>query len=377
MGMNIASLERIDDHFDCPPEYASGRRSTVLASQRPPSAISRAGRKSAPPAGAKRLNAPVECRIALFLMADYEYFEFVREDCVATARRHNFSLRVFGAENDSDKQIAQIQACLREPSPLRPTVIFVWPVLEAALLPCAYAAARAGVGWVLLNRRTGYMNHLRDEFSKLPIFSVSADQREIGRIQGKQFRAMLPEGGEVLYLRGPLGTSSASGRFEGVQEVLSDSSIEIISIHSDWTTEGGASAVTEWLAVCGKREFPRFVIGAQNDAMAMGARQALQQAATARGRPPIAKIRISGCDGSPNYGCRLVGEGKLTATVVMPSPAGRAVTELATTLQSGQHKPAAEILITPSSFPDLERLGPSGRESPSEIRGGRGRTDDS
>jgi ABC-type sugar transport system substrate-binding protein len=304
----------------------------------------------------KRRSEGTECRIALFTMADYEYFSFVREDCEQTARRQGFGVRVHCADNDSDKQISQIQACLREPSQVRPTVLIVWPVLEAALLKSAYAAARLGVGWVLLNRRAGYMAHLREEFVRLPIFSVGADQREIGRIQGRQFRAMLPGGGELLYIRGPLGTWAASTRFEGVQEIIRDTSIELVSMHSDWTSQGGRRAMGNWLSASGKRDLSKLVVGAQNDAMAMGARDALREAAMARSGAALAEVRVSGCDGAPNYGRRLVGEGKLAATVIMPSPAGRAVIELAGSLREPRARPAAEITLAPASFPDLDRL---------------------
>jgi hypothetical protein len=51
-----------------------------------------------------------------------------------------------------------------------------------------------------------------------------------------------------------------------------------------------------------------------------------------------------------------VSEGKLTATIIMPPPAGRAVSELATMLRGGHARPAAEISIAPSSFPPISSL---------------------
>src|SRR5262249_36453125 len=156
-----------------------------------------------------------------------------------------------------------------------PTVILVCPVRDSALLSTAYAAARLGVGWVLLGRWSCYMADLREEFPRLPVFAVAADQVEIGRIQGRQFRALLPEGGDLLYIRGPLGISSAQRRFEGVQEALQGSSIHVSAISSDWTNDGGRRATKEWLQILRKGQISNFVVGAQNDAMAMGARSAL------------------------------------------------------------------------------------------------------
>jgi ABC-type sugar transport system substrate-binding protein len=200
------------------------------------------------------------------------------------------------------------------------------------------------------------MAHLREEFPRLPVFSVAADQVEIGRIQGRLFRAMLPEGGDLLYIRGPLGISSAQRRFEGVQEVLQGSSVQMSAISSDWTNDGGRRATTEWLQILRKGKISNFVVGAQNDAMAMGARAALSAAAVARSDPSMARIPIIGCDGSPDYGRRLVSDGKLSATVIMPPTAGRAVSELAA-IHDGRGEPAqAEIVLSPESFPDLKVL---------------------
>ena len=114
--------------------------------------------------------------------------------------------------------------------------------------------------------------------------------------------------------------------------------------------------MTEWLQFVPKGEFSRFAVGAQNDAMAMGARNALATPPVARSHPSMSRIPVIGCDGTPDYGRRLVTAGKLSATVIMPPTAGRAVHEIASTL-GGKASPPAEILLTPSSFPELTRGG--------------------
>ena len=50
------------------------------------------------------------------------------------------------------------------------------------------------------------------------MFAVSADHEEIGRIQGRQFAALLPRGGSVLYIKGPSRSSSARKRTAGMIE---------------------------------------------------------------------------------------------------------------------------------------------------------------
>jgi ABC-type sugar transport system substrate-binding protein len=97
------------------------------------------------------------------------------------------------------------------------------------------------------------------------------------------------------------------------------------------------------------------LVAAQNDAMAMGARKALEQIAKERPAFSPAAVRVCGCDGTPRFGQRLVTEGKLTATVIMPPAAGRAVTDVASMLGGGA-RPPAQVVLPPTSFPDLPVL---------------------
>jgi ribose transport system substrate-binding protein len=293
----------------------------------------------------------MSCRIALFLSNSGDYQELLWDDCQEAAHRCGFPVRAFWADNESQKQLKQIQGCLREPEDQRPTVLIIAPVREIALISTAHTAARMGIGWVFLLRWINYISDLREEFPDLPIFTVAVDQHDIGRIQGRQVKALLPDGGKLVYIRGLLGTSSAMRRFAGVQEVLRDSRIELLPINGDWTMDGGARAMSDWIRSVEGRELPKFVVAAQNDDMAMGAKKALEEIARARSTFSADAIRVCGCDGSPGYGRRLVTEGKLTSTVIMPPGAGRAVTEIASMLGGGP-RPNAQIVLSPLSFPE-------------------------
>jgi ABC-type sugar transport system substrate-binding protein len=297
------------------------------------------------------------CRVALFLRDESDYQDVLRDDCAQVARRYGFPLLVSAADNDPGRQLDSIQYCLARPEAERPNVILVSPVRETSLLPAAHAAARMGIGWVLLGRWCPYVASLRAEFSQLPIFAVLADQREIGRIQGRQAKALLPLGGELVYIRGPLSTFSATQRSEGLQESLQGTRIKLFALTSDWSIDGGKRAMNEWLQVCQRRECPKLVVSAQNDAMAIGARSALEEAARRRLDTSLQRVPVTGCDGSPDYGRRLVMQGRLKATVVMPPSAGKAVHEIAAMPPDGHARPPAEVILTPTSFPELEALG--------------------
>jgi ABC-type sugar transport system substrate-binding protein len=303
-----------------------------------------------------RIPIPARSReLCLFLRGEGEYQELLRQDCAEAARRHGFELRVVSADDDATKQTLQIQSCLDAAKDRKPVALLVSPVREAALVSVAHSAARAGVGFVVLLRSSAYMAELHAEVPEVPIFCILCDQWEIGRIQGRCFRALLPDGGEVVYLRGPLGTSSAIRRFEGVQEVLAGSPLHVFTATTEWTLEGGQTAMEQWLEILENRQLPKLAVGAQNDAMAMGARAALEQLARRRADVAVDKIPIVGCDGTPGYGRRLVAEGKLAATVIMPPVAGVAVGEIAA-FASGRPRPPAEIVLPPTPFPEPESL---------------------
>jgi ABC-type sugar transport system substrate-binding protein len=307
--------------------------------------------------GAARTPEPkTSCRIAFFSMDRGERQDLLREECLEAAARYGFPVRVFQADGDATNQVTQIQACLAEDPQRRPTVIIVNPVREVALFSAAHAAAQLGIGWVVLQRSCDYLDDLRRQHPNLPIFAVLPDQQEIGRIQGRQVLSLLPDGGELVYIRGPLGTHAAVARSAGVQEVLQGSAVKVFTLTSDWTTEGGSQTMKEWARVFQRRDMPQFVVGAQNDAMAMGARDALLDDIS-REHPNVSidQFAFSGCDGSPGYGGRLVAEGKLTCTVVLPVTSGRAVAEIAAAMRGGPRPPAA-ILLSSSGLPDPRDL---------------------
>lgn len=294
-------------------------------------------------------------RIALFLIDSGDYQGLLWSDGLRAATRHGFPVITFWAENDSRRQIKQIQSCLNEPEVSRSTVFLVCPVREVALIQMAYQAASLGIGWVQLLRWSDYLRALRHEFPRLPIFSVMADQLALGAIQGRQLRARVPDGGIVVYVRGPIGTSSAMRWFSGLEQDLGQASVDLVTLTADWSAAGGASAMRDWLRTFDGRELPRFVVGAQNDAMAMGARRALEQFAQEHPSASAAAIAVCGSDGTPTYGQRLVTEGKLASTVIVPPATGRALDEIAS-MNRGGSPPPEQVLLEPRSFPDLSVL---------------------
>ena len=88
---------------------------------------------------------------------------------------------------------------------LIPWVITDWRVDEAV------PGWAAGIGWVILNREAEYIPELR-RLGTAPSFAVSSNHLEIGRIQGLQMAALLPKGGNVIYIQGPSDNPAAKQR---------------------------------------------------------------------------------------------------------------------------------------------------------------------
>jgi ABC-type sugar transport system substrate-binding protein len=309
----------------------------------------------------RRAGDTARTRVGLFLRAldnDYQYLQ--REDCLSAVRRCGFSMREVVGHNDPELQKRQIVECLREPLPVRPTVFLVNPVDEAALRDVAFEAAKAGIGWVSLNRSVDYLDELRLDYPEQLFLSVCPEQRQIGRIQGRLLRVFLPRGGMVLYVGGPSGTSSARERREGTERELEGTRVELCVESADWTVEGGAAAARRWLQSVRKGTAGPLAVCAQNDGMAIGARSVLVEAAS-EGCDAAARTReepsvvVIGCDGTPSYGQRLVAEGLLNATVVVPPTASRAILEVAAHRERS-NTPPATVTVAVDPVPTIRAL---------------------
>lgn len=298
---------------------------------------------------------PDSVRIAnLLAMLDNDYQTLQRDVCRVAAKRHNFSVRELSARNDADEQARQIKECLAEAEGARPRALLVNPVSESSLRLLAEEAAKLGVAFVLLNRSCRYIEELRARYPRVPLFAVDPDQRKIGRLQGEQVARLMPAGGDLLYIEGRADTSSAQRRLEGLRAVLAGSDVHIVVAQGDWTAASGTAAVQHWLRTRITKASD-CVVCAQNDSMAIGARAALVSTALNSKRPELMDVPVTGCDGTMAQGQTCVRSKELSATIVVPSSADRAVDELAASYASGR-PPTGDITLDVCSFPDLNTL---------------------
>jgi ribose transport system substrate-binding protein len=271
------------------------------------------------------------------------------------AHRLGISAEITFADNDAVNQSTQILKAIQNPAESRPEAIVLEPVSGSALPQVARAACSAGVGWAVLNRNPDYMLELR-RTAIAPIFTVSSDHTEIGRIQGKQFAALLPRGGSILYIEGPSQSSSAQKRAAGMLETK-PTNILISRVKGKWTEESAGRAVSSWLNLATSQKSLIDLVGAQDDSMAMGARKAFQKITNEEERTRWLSLPFTGCDGQPAAGQIWVRKGWLAATIYIPPLAGIAIEILAKAIQEQTQPPECTVTVS-FSIPPLDVLAP-------------------
>jgi ribose transport system substrate-binding protein len=282
--------------------------------------------------------------------------DYQREQAAAAekaARRSGVDLRVVYADGDAITQSQQLLSRIQSRPESRPAGIICQPVGSGLPLVAA-AALKAGIGWAVLNRDVDYVAELW-RARQVPIFTVSLEQEEVGRIQGRQISSLLPDGGTVLYIQGPAINPVVESRTKGMM-TTKPSSVQVRTLRGRWTEESGYEAVKTWLSLATSRQTPISLLASQNDAMAMGARRAFQGIVGAEGRSRRV-LPFTGCDAVPGKGREWVRAGTLAASIVIPPTAGIALETLVSHLESGT-RPQARILVSPESFPKLEELKP-------------------
>jgi ribose transport system substrate-binding protein len=271
------------------------------------------------------------------------------------ASKLGVSAEIIYANNDAINQSTQILRAIQASPEERPNAIVFEPVGGTALPQVARAAAAAEIGWAVLNRDANYIEDLR-KASTAAIFAISSDHIEIGRIQGRQFAALLPRGGTVLYIQGPSENSAAKERTLGMQETK-PANIQVIALRGQWTEESSLRAVRSWLKLTTSQKAAVDLIGAQDDSMAVGARKAFEELPNEVDRERWLKLPFTGCDGLPKTGQAWVRSGLLAATVFVPPNAGQAVEMFVQAIQQKKRTPE-RVLTVPTSIPPLSSLKP-------------------
>jgi ribose transport system substrate-binding protein len=266
-------------------------------------------------------------------------------------RRLGVDVKIIHANNDALAQSQQLLHYVQDTAVVRPDAIMFEPAGGTAFPQVARAAAAAGIGWVVLNHEVDYIAELRRSY-KVPVFAISSDHEAVGKIQGLQFGALLPNGGSILYIEGPANSSAAKERTVGMN-LTKPANIQVKTMRANWTEESAHKTVSSWLRLRTSQESHIDLVGAQDDSMAMGARKAFSEIPESE-RPRWLKIPVTGCDGMPKTGQAWVRNGTLAATIFIRPNTDLAV-EMLVEAFKGAVMPERQV-TAPESVPSLADL---------------------
>jgi ribose transport system substrate-binding protein len=291
-------------------------------------------------------------KFVLSVPGDTIYLRAQTSAAQATADRLGVQLEVVSAKMDSVAQGQDLVNSVHSRTS-RPDGILVEPVSAAGLPRVAEAAVAAGIGWVVSNAHVEYIGALRKN-PKVPVFQISQDHVEVGRIQGRQMGAILPDGGSVLYLRGPAMSWWATKRFEGM-ESTKPKNVEVRSLKIlASTADGACNAVSSWLNLTRQRPEGTQLIVSQNADFITGARKAFEATATGQDRAKWLALPSAGV-GVAERSRPLVDQGALCAVVVTSLTMDRAVEMLTRAITDGS-QPPEHTFVEAYSYPSIEQL---------------------
>jgi ABC-type sugar transport system substrate-binding protein len=294
-------------------------------------------------------------RVGLFLISDRTGYQRLQaEEGRNAAQKTRLELEVFSADDTAAQQSVQIVRFLHA-HPQEQLAVVVMPVAdighEQAIESLARKVLSQGVAWLVLNRDlAAHVLKMRAEFPQLPVGLITIDNHEVGRIQGRQVRALLAKNaGTVLCVLGNALTSAARDRRAGLLEILT-SAVPVSEVEAMWSADSAGKVVARWLTSAILNEGSLAVVACQNDPMAVGARETLHRLAQERNRPEWMRVPVLGVDGLPTEGQRLVDQRTLAGTVVLPATAGQAI-ELLARAWHAQAAIAAKLVLQPRPYP--------------------------
>jgi ribose transport system substrate-binding protein len=262
------------------------------------------------------------------------------------AQTPDVKLVVADAEQDNNKQIAQIETFIRE----KPAVLIVAPNERAAMTDVMGQAMQAGIPVICLERdivQPNYTTYIR------------IDNRVIGKMAGQFIVDQLTRKygepkGNVVIVRGLLGVEAQINRDGGAREVLYQyPQIHIVADPvADWIQAKAKDRMTEVLRVQPKID----VVYAHNDPMAIGAYLAAKELNREK---EMLFIGVDGL-GGPAGGIKKVMDGVLAASFVYPLGVHEAVDVAQKIMRDPTYEPPKQItlesvMVTPTNAAELYR----------------------
>jgi ribose transport system substrate-binding protein len=295
------------------------------------------------------------CRTSFLVSLTNRDNDYQQEQAKAAenaARKLGVSLEIVDAQDDAVLQSQQLIHAIQSSAEARPHAIVLEPV-GTGMPQVARAAAAAGIGWAVLNREVDYVPELR-RAHRTPLFMITSDHEEIGRLQGRQAAQLVPAGATILLIEGPSGSDAAQKRTAGFHATRPPSA-RVRTIRAQWTEGSACQAVQSWLRLPTSRTTNIGLVAAQDDSMAIGARRAFEELQDVVAGQRWLELPYLGCDGLPRTGQAWVRSGLLAAAVVVPTNTDLALDMMVKALRGGAIPPEC-TQTTPVSYPSLEQL---------------------
>lgn len=209
----------------------------------------------------------------------------------------NVELIITDGQNDSGKQVSDVESLLAQGI----DVLMISPLTSQALTPVVADAMGAGIPVIALDRKVN---------TDVTLY-ITAQNEPIARQAGEFFVEQLGGKGNIVQIEGTAGSSSATERKSGFEQVIADyPGMKIVATqNADYLRENAAKFMEDVLQRFGPGEIDG--VYAHNDEMALGAITALEAA----GR--LDEVIVTGLDGQ-NNAIEAVKAGKLFATFTFP-----------------------------------------------------------
>jgi ABC-type sugar transport system substrate-binding protein len=305
---------------------------------------------------------PTPRRIALFLSLPNETTQAWVSDAKKEARRYNLEVIEYWYENSTQKQTRQISECIFNDLA---DALIIMPARFSGPARLIAQAVSKNKPVVLLNRTAGDMNpdvawslpQLNLQYPSVLAACVTPDEIEIGRLQGRQIRALLPDGGTVLYVQGDTMTSAAMDRTTGMEEIIrGDARYRIGKVDGKWNAESAKTAVLDWLNVVRSDDTLRLdLVCSQSEMMIPGIQAALSSGANESVGSRLRQALLICCNGLP-ASKREVDKGILAATIEIPLRIPPAIRLVGEYWNMGKLPPEPELKLQPTSYPPLDAL---------------------
>ncbi len=254
---------------------------------------------------------------------DDNFLTSVRNAITDEAKAKNVTLQVEDANDDTGKQISQIQNFIAQ----KVDAIIVNPVDTSATPKMTQLAVAAKIPLVYVNRKP--------EDKQLPagVAFVGSDEKVSGTLEGEELAKCLNGKGNIVIMQGQLSNNAALDRTADIEQVMAKHpDVKIVEKQTaEWDRNKALDLMNNWITTGTKING----VAANNDEMAIGAILALKQA----GIDPKT-LCIGGIDATAD-GLAEVANGNLAVTVFQNARGqGKGAVDTALALIKGDKVPS-------------------------------------